>query len=162
MTVRRAALFVLFLAISPAFTLPAHAGQVVAITDGDTLTMLQDRQLLTVRLAKIDAPERRQPYGRRARQSLVALCLRKDATLAVQGRDRYGRTVAVVRCNGVEANREQVRRGLAWVYPQYNKDRTLPELEASSKAARRGLWRQRQPTAPWVWRATLKSVYIQP
>ena len=39
------------------------SGQVVGITDGDTLTLLTpSRQEIRVRLAENDTPERRQPY----------------------------------------------------------------------------------------------------
>lgn len=132
----------------------AYAGQVVAIADGDTLTVLEGKQQIKVRLANIDAPEKKQPFGQRSRQSLADLCFRKEATLQVQDVDRYGRTVAVVVCDGIEANREQVDRGLAWVYPKYNKDRTLPAVEASAREAKLGLWRDAAPVPPWEWRTT--------
>ena len=64
----------------------------------------------------IDAPERKQPFGTRSRQSLAELCHRKDATISDRGKDRYGRTLGAVTCADVDANAEQVRRGLAWVY----------------------------------------------
>lgn len=55
------------------------------------------------------------------------------AAARTQDIDRYGRTVAVVRCNGIEANREQVARGFAWVYTKYNKDQSLIEVEGQGK-----------------------------
>jgi len=88
----------------------------------------------------------------RSRQSLSELCWGKDATYETQDVDRYGRTVAVVYCNGVNANRAQVERGMAHVYPRYNKDRTLPELQERAKAERRGLWADKEPVPPWEWR----------
>lgn len=51
-------------------------GRVVGITDGDTLTLLNDvRQQVRVRLAGIDTPESRQPYGSRSRQALSDLAV---------------------------------------------------------------------------------------
>ncbi len=94
-------------------TAPAFADQVVGIADGDTLTVLHDQKPLKIRLANIDAPEKKQAFGQRSRQSLSDMCYRKDATYNVQNIDRYGRTVAVVTCAGVEVNRAQVERGLA-------------------------------------------------
>lgn len=135
-----------------ALALPAHAHQVIGIADGDTLTLLVDKKPLKIRLANIDAPEKKQAFGQRSRQSLSALCWAKDATYQTQDIDRYGRTVAVVTCDGVEANRAQVERGMAWVYPKYNKDRGLPELQEAAKAAQRGLWADKEPVAPWEWR----------
>lgn len=75
-----------------------------------------------------------------------------DAVLKVVDIDRYGRTVARVTCNDVDANAEQIRRGMAWVYTRYAKDPTLPILEAEARAAARGLWSDPSPTPPWRWR----------
>ena len=64
-------------------------GLVVAIADGDTLTVLnEDFQQVKIRLAEIDAPEKRQAFGTRSRQSLSELCHEKRATPrpAEQGR----------------------------------------------------------------------------
>jgi len=105
-----------------------------------------------IRLANIDAPERRQAWGNRSRQSLSELCWEKDATYQAQDVDRYGRTVAVVSCAGVNVNRAQVERGMAWVYPKYNKDAALPELQERARAERRGLWADPEPVPPWKWR----------
>jgi len=128
------------------------AHQVIGIADGDTLTVLVDQEPVKIRLANIDAPERKQAFGTRSRQSLSDLCWEKDATYQVQDVDRYGRTVAVVSCAGVNVNRAQVERGMAWVYPKYNKDRALPELQERARAERRGLWMDKNPTPPWEWR----------
>ena len=130
----------------------SQAAQVIAITDGDTLKVLQGRQQIKVRLADIDAPEKRQPFGQRSRQSLSDLCFGKDARLDVRNKDRYGRTVARVYCDGIDANRAQVERGLAWVYTHYNTDPKLPAVEQAARAAGVGLWRDPKPVPPWEWR----------
>lgn len=83
-----------------AFSLPAAAHQVIKIADGDTLTLLVDERPLKIRLANIDAPEKRQAFGTRSRQSLSDLCWKQDATYEAQTIDRYGRTVAIVTCAG--------------------------------------------------------------
>ena len=128
-------------------------GRVVAIADGDTLTVLVTRQQIKVRLTDIDAPERKQPFGTRSRQSLADMCAGKDARIAEQGKDRYGRTLGRVSCAGVDANAEQVRRGMAWVYVRYApKDSPLYVVEAEARAARRGLWQDARPVPPWEWR----------
>lgn len=133
------------------FFLPATAAQVIGIADGDTLTVLEDRRQVKIRLANIDAPEKKQAFGQRSKESLSDLCFGKDATYQVQDIDRYGRTVAVVTCAGIEANRAQVERGLAWVYPKYNKDRSLPSLQDAARGARRGLFADPEPVPPWEW-----------
>jgi micrococcal nuclease len=131
---------------------------VVAIGDGDTLTCLtDDRQQVKIRLAEIDAPERKQAFGTRSRQSLAELCHEKRAEIRVVDRDRYGRTVGRVSCAGVDANAEQVRRGMAWVYDRYARDKTLYRLQDDARGAGRGLWADKQPMAPWEWRKAARS-----
>lgn len=134
------------------FDTSAFALDVISIADGDTLTVLQDGRPARIRLANIDAPEKRQGFGARAKQSLSEMCYRKDAVLTVVSTDRYGRTVALVSCAGVNVNRAQVERGLAWVYKQYNKDRSLPALQEAAAAKRRGLWAESNPIPPWDFR----------
>lgn len=138
------------------FAFPAYAdftGKVVAVADGDTLTVLRDREQIKARLVEIDAPEKAQPFGNRSKQSLSDLCFGKTATLADQGKDRYKRTLARVTCDGLDANAEQVRRGMAWVYRKYApKDSPLYAVEIEAKAARRGLWADAEPMPPWEWR----------
>lgn len=130
----------------------AGAAEVIGVTDGDTLTVLDDHRPIKIRLANIDAPEKKQSFGRRSQQALANLCFGKDAQYQEQDIDRYGRTVAVVTCAGVEASRAQVALGLAWVYPKYNKNPELPAIEASARAAGAGLWRDPAPVPPWEWR----------
>ena len=128
-------------------------GLVVAIADGDTLTVLnQDFQQVKVRLAEIDAPEKKQPFGSRSRQSLGELCHEKRAQVRVIDVDRYKRIVGRVSCAGVDANAAQVRRGMAWVYDRYARDKTLYRLQDEARSSERGLWADRNPIAPWDWR----------
>lgn len=68
---------------------------------------------MKVRLTEIDAPEKAQAFGNRSKQSLSDLCFNKTSKLDDNGKDRYGRTLARVYCDGVDANAEQVRRGMA-------------------------------------------------
>lgn len=127
-------------------------GQVVGVADGDTLTVLHERIQIKVRLAEIDAPEKAQPFGQRSRQSLADLCFQKPVLVEAKGHDRYGRTIGRVRCAGVDANSEQVRRGMAWVYDRYVTDRALYAIQADARADRRGLWADANPLPPWEWR----------
>lgn len=136
--------------------LSAHArtitGPVIGVADGDTITILDDRQQIRIRLGEIDAPESGQSFGDRSKQSLAEMCRRTTATVLVTDTDRYGRTIGRVMCDGIDVNAEQVRRGMAWVYDQYVIDRDLYRLQDEAKAARRGLWSDKSPTAPWDWR----------
>ena len=105
-------------------------GKVVGIADGDTLTVLTaSKQQHKIRLAEIDAPEKNQPFGSKSKQSLSDLWFGKEAEVIPRAVDRYKRTVARVRCAGVDANLEQVNCGMAWVYRKYAKDDDLYVLE---------------------------------
>lgn len=140
------------LGLAFAIHLPVHAYQVIGIADGDTLTLLVDRQPVKIRLANIDAPELKQSFGQRSKQSLSDLCWGKDAQFEKQSVDRYGRIIAVVICGDLNANVGQVERGLAWVYPKYNKDPQLPSLQEGAKDDGRGLWYELNPVPPWEYR----------
>ena len=135
-------------------------GRVVAVADGDTLTLLTpDKRQIRIRLAEIDTPEKRQPYGTRAKQSLSDLCFGKHARVDVKTTDRYGRIVGRVYCAGIDANAEQVRRGAAWVYRKYARDPALYALENEARLERRGLWAlpEAQRVPPWEWRKAMRS-----
>jgi micrococcal nuclease len=135
----------------------AYAHKVIGISDGDTMTLLVDNKQLKIRLANIDAPESKQSFGQSSKKSLSDICWGTNATYETQTVDRYGRSVAVVFCNGVEANTEQVRKGMAWVYPKYNKDSMLPAIEADARDKKVGLWNDREPVAPWEFRLSQKN-----
>jgi len=131
----------------------ADDARVVSVHDGDTLTVLVEKQQVKVRLADIDAPELRQPYGSRSKESLAALCFHEAAKLVQTARDRYGRAVGRVECRGMDASVHQVATGMAWVFPRYApKDSPLYRLEADAKSARRGLWEDSGAVPPWEWR----------
>ena len=129
---------------------------VVAVSDGDTLHARCDiegeQQAIVVRLSEIDAPEKRQPWGDRSREHLAALCFNKPATVREETRDRNRRMVARVTCDGTDANAEQVRAGMAWVFDRYVTDRGLYVVQAEARRARRGLWSDVEPVPPWEWR----------
>ena len=135
----------------------AFLATVIGISDGDTLTVLNEtKQQVKIRLAEIDAPEARQPFGTKSKQSLSELCFGKQAQIKSRVKDRYGRTVARVTCDGVDANAEQVNRGMAWVYRKYAKDHNLYVLQHNAKVAKRGLWGDVGPKPPWEWRKSTR------
>ena len=99
------------------------------------------------------APEKKQAFGTRSRQSLGELCHEKRAEVRVIDVDRYKRIVRRVSCAGVDANAAQVRRGMAWVYDRYAKDKTLYRLQDEARSGGRGLWRDPRAISPWTWRS---------
>lgn len=150
-----ATLVVFWLAVPLAVAQTSLQGMVVGVADGDTLTILMtDKSKVRVRLAAIDAPERKQAFGTRAKQALSTICFGKSATVNVIQIDRYARSVGEVFCEGRHANAEMVRAGLAWVYRRYAKEGYdgLYVMEREAMAAGIGLWVDPSPTPPWEWR----------
>jgi endonuclease YncB( thermonuclease family) len=149
----------LVLAHVPSAWADALVGRVTRVAAGDALTVVgADRQPHFVRLADIAAPDEAQRFGARSRQSLAELCGGKRAEVTERGLDADGRRLGWVMCAGINANGEQVRRGMAWVDVRTaSPTSALYTLQADARLARRGLWRDRRPVAPWVWRAKGKS-----
>ena len=146
--------------------LAAHAvnaatlrGEVVGLSDGDTVTVLDATHTqYRIRLAGIDAPEKKQAFGDRSRQSLGDLVFRKQVSVEYDKTDRYGRIVGKVHVGKRDASLEQVKRGLAWHYKAYETDQPpldragYARAEEDARSARRGLWQDRSPMPPWVYR----------
>jgi endonuclease YncB( thermonuclease family) len=129
-------------------------GQVVAVGDGDSLTLRVGNEKVKVRLAQIDAPELAQPYGRESKDALAAMVSKRMVRAEVIELDRYGRSVAEVYLNGRHINRDMVELGYAWAYTKYSRSIHVLELEDAARAAGRGLWQlpEDQRDAPWEWR----------
>jgi endonuclease YncB( thermonuclease family) len=149
---RRLAIIGLVAALAWAGAASALDGRVVAVHDGDTITVLAGRREVRVRLAGIDAPERGQPHATASRRALADRVAGRTVHVDERGRDAYGRSLGVVRERGVDVNREQVRAGWAWVFRRYAHDPAWLADEQEARRARRGLWRDAHPVPPWTWR----------
>lgn len=142
----------------------AHAaqlqGKVVGVSDGDTITVLEDgRNRHHVRLTGIDAPEKNQPFGQVSKQSLSNLVFGKIVTVTYDKEDRYGRILGRVGTpDGQNANLQQIQKGMAWHYKHYERDqpqkerRDYAEAERVAQQSKAGLWVDKNPTPPWDWR----------
>jgi endonuclease YncB( thermonuclease family) len=126
--------------------------KVIAVLDGDTVMVQQGKKKSTVRLAGIDAPEKLQAHGAASRDALAALVLQKDVSVTTKTVDDYGRLIALMHLGSVNVSEAQLRRGMAWEYSQYHRDKALVELQAEARQARRGLWADAQPQPPWEFR----------
>ena len=122
-------------------------GKVINVADGDTITVLDDTNTQhKIRLAGIDAPEKKQAFGNRSKESLSDMVFDKRVNVETEKRDRYGRQIGKVLVNGQDVNLVQVERGMAWFYRQYQReqspnDRKLYEAaEDAAKAGKLGLW----------------------
>lgn len=134
-------------------------GRVVAVQDGDTITVLDAASVQhKIRLSGIDCPEKSQPYGQAAKQSMSDQVFGRQVSVETSKRDRYGREIGKVLVGGVDANIEQIKRGLAWHYKKYEgeqppEDRAAyASAEVEARGAGRGLWADPAPVAPWDWR----------
>ncbi len=139
------------------------SGRVVGVADGDTLTVLDaDKHQHRIRLNGIDAPETGQAFSEVAKQNLSSLVFGRDVSVVWVKADRYGRLVGTVTIASVNVNLEQLRAGLAWYYRDYAADVAAENqvlysaAEAEARAAKRGLWRDISPLAPWVYRGELR------
>ncbi|ADF65060.1 nuclease [Salmonella enterica subsp. enterica serovar Enteritidis] len=129
-------------------------GKIVRVLDGDTVEILAGNVATRVRLNGIDAPEKAQPFGQRSRQALTAIVGGKTVLAVGEKRDRYGRLLATLILDGRDINATQVYSGMAWVY-RYKGLATEPEYlryERDARTARRGLWSEKEPVEPSIWR----------
>jgi micrococcal nuclease len=134
------------------------SGRVVGVMDGDTITVLVGREQRRVRLAGVDAPEKGQAFGQRSKQALSQMIFGREVTVVSTGRDRYERTLGIVRLmDGGSVNERLVENGWAWHYTRYSSDRRLSDLESRARASRRGLWAEPRPVAPWDFRKAHRS-----
>ncbi|MHB0959288.1 MAG: thermonuclease family protein [Pirellulaceae bacterium] len=137
-------------------------GKVIAVTDGDTIKVLVNREPITVRLEGIDAPESRQSFGTKSKQALAKLVAGKTVTVRKTGTDQYGRTLGVVIVGDVNANAKLVDDGWAWHFKKYRSDERLAKLEEAARTAKRGLWTDEAPLAPWDYRARQQTPKAAP
>jgi len=152
------AVFVAALASSVA-SAASLEGLVVSVSDGDTLTVLDEGNVQhKVRLAGIDAPEKRQAFGARAQQALGAAVHRQSVSVVWQKKDRYGRIVGKVLVQGQDVGLSLVGSGLAWHYKAYEREQSASDrgayaqAEVIARSRRLGLWRDDDPMPPWDFR----------
>lgn len=132
--------------------------KVIAVMDGDTIMVLHDGAKIKIRMANIDAPEKNQAFGMQSRQSLLEMVQKKLVHINSQAVDQYGRVVGLVSVDGRSVNEEQVKRGMAWEYSHFHSNRSYVALQSEAQQARRGLWGQSSPLAPWQWRKAHPAV----
>jgi micrococcal nuclease len=131
------------------------SGRVSKVPDGDTQHVISgERPPCKVRLYGVDCPERKQPYGPAARAFAQGFVAGRTVTVDAQPKvGRYGRIIGKIMVDGKSLGRELTRAGYAWHYARYApQDIVLARLQAEAKAARRGLWKAKNPIAPWEWR----------
>jgi endonuclease YncB( thermonuclease family) len=159
--------------LSLAAILQAHAlthtqeiltGKVIGVSDGDTITLLNAQQKqIKVRLTGIDCPEKSQAFGNRAKKELSDKVFSQNVQIEVRGKDKYGRSLGVVKIGNEDVNEYLISQGVAWHFKKYAK--TQPAEEASryaraeelARQSKKGLWIQDNPIPPWEFREQSKK-----
>lgn len=142
----------------PAASTGAFHARALRAIDGDSLLVEPSTgKPREIRLEGVDCPEVGQPFADAA--SAFADAFVKGRELEVEGSvaDEHGRLVARVRAAGRDLSLALVREGLAWHFKRYSKDAALAEAENAARAARRGLWSDPSPVAPWDFRASQRT-----
>ena len=155
---------ILLLLLSPLSFAEELTGKVIKVSDGDTITVLDsNNQKYKIRLQGIDAPETQQAFGETSRQSLASLVYDKEVIILWDKRDKYARILGKVIVDGRDANYEQLKKGLAWYYKQYENDLSdedkerYSEAEAWARNYTEGLWTDSKSIPPWEYRHKRKN-----
>ncbi|MCG2721612.1 MAG: thermonuclease family protein [Thermodesulfovibrionales bacterium] len=122
---------------------------VIAVNDGDTVSVLLGRKKEKIRLIGIDAPEMgQQPWGEGAKNYLESILNASGQKVRierdVEERDTYGRTLAYLwTTKGEMVNVMMVRGGYAMLYtfpPNVRYVHELTEAQTEARNARAGVW----------------------
>jgi len=123
---------------------PGEPVELVAVLDGDSfITRRTDGTEVEVRLLGINAPERNECLGDRARRALQELL---DAgsirlTAGSETTDQFGRLLRYVTAAGVAVNLSQLGEGLAIaIQTGHESEATFLETSDAAAAAGRGMW----------------------
>lgn len=140
------------------------AYKVIGVKDGDTISLLIDGKEQTVRFAHIDCPEKKQPFGTKAKQFVSDACFRTYVTLVINEKNKYDRNkrliAEVILEDGRNLNKELVKNGLAWHFKKYSDSKEYDQLEKTARKNKIGLWIEPAPIAPWDWRKQKKQTSI--
>ncbi|SHJ81533.1 nuclease homologue [Arenibacter nanhaiticus] len=67
--------------------------------------------------------------------------------------DRNGRLIGeIFDADGININKEMVRLGMAWHFKKYSDDMSYDKLEIEARDSKIGLWKDKEPVAPWDFR----------
>lgn len=129
------------------------SGKVVSVIDGNTVQVLTEaNEVVTIILADIDSPELTQEFGSEAKQYLEKLSLKKEVVVELRGKDRKGNHLGVLLIKGkTDVRIALLQQGLAWT-AERNPNPDLEVHRTSAQAEGKGLWKNDNPTPPWIYR----------
>lgn len=147
----------IFIAVLSVSVVSVRAGEelkarVTNVIDGNTIEVLaEDNEVYKVMFFGIDCPELGQEFGEEAKVFTEKLLADKSVELEWAGKDRWGNRLAIVRLEGVDLRVELLRNGYAWTAER----NPIADLESHREQARangKGLWKNTEPVAPWIYR----------
>jgi endonuclease YncB( thermonuclease family) len=143
-----------------------------SVYDGDTFRVINPitQEEIKIRLACLDAPEKKQELGIASRDYLQSLLNQNPTKLIVtqKEKDRYGRTIAEVFIptgkgdEEIPVNGMMIRSGYAYYYAQYSKNCaenavTYENLELEAQRSRVGVWKNPNSMKPSEFRRRAKE-----
>lgn len=137
-------------------------GKLLRISDGDTVGFVPDAfsYPIKLRLWGIDCPEEGQRGYLEAKVSLGMFSGARGEIeiLNVDGYNRYVSKLFVVESRArVNVSVMQLEKGLCWWYRDYAPNNPeLQRAEEQAQALKIGIWSEKDPKAPWVFRAEEK------
>ena len=133
-------------------------GKAEAPFDGDSLRVRDEADRVhKVRILGIDAPDEGQRFFSAARDHLGKVTKDREVQVTEVGQDAAGRTVARVRISDHDLALDMLTAGLAWYHRSATEDPALETEERRARARNIGLWIDKDPQAPWDWRAALEK-----
>ena len=128
-------------------------GRCTKVSDGDTIHVVTDGNVkFKVRLDRIDAPEKDQPYGKESTAYLTSLIRGKAVRVEWQKKDQYGRVLGIVFLDKTDVNLKMVETGNAWHYSYFDKTPAYAAAESAAKEQKLGLWASDNVVSPYEWR----------
>lgn len=124
--------------------------KVIKVIDGDTINVLENKQVLKIRLFGIDAPESKQEFGKESTDFLASMIMDKNIRIIYKDKDQYGRIIGIVEFDGKDINKIMVSSGYAWAYTYYSDIYAKDQILAKEKKL--GLWKSENPLEPHKWR----------
>lgn len=127
-------------------------GWCMKVVQGDTIMVYVNKKMLNIRLAYIDCPELQQPYGQEALKFTSDLLLRKKIQVEIESYAENGQLIGRVNVNGEDLSMTLVKAGLAWYCKEHGTERYLLKAQRKAKRSKIGLWSQKKPVPPWIFR----------
>ena len=150
-----------------AFKVTRLKGNILQVEDSDRVKVAaDDGNVYSVTLLGVDAPDEKQDSFKKAKKRLSELLNGKDVTLMLRANDK-SETYAVIYSAGEDVGLQLIQDGLAWYSPGRSGGQTASDREkysqaqSAAKAARLGLWADKNPISPWAFRGETSQLPVE-